>query len=53
MSSNVKEYVTVQELEQDLLTATGNPSIAKNQAAHMLFTIEEKLLILHVIKKGL
>lgn len=33
MASKEQEYVTVQELEQDLLTVTGNPTIAKNQAA--------------------
>lgn len=53
MPSNTKEYVTVQELEQDLLTVTGNPSIAKNQATQYAIYYRGEIIDSARYKKGL
>lgn len=53
MPSNTKEYLTVQELEQDLLTVTGNPSIAKNQATQYAIYYRGEIIDSARYKKGL
>lgn len=53
MPSNTKEYVTVQELEQDLLTVTGNSSIAKNQATQYAIYYRGEIIDSARYKKGL
>lgn len=53
MASNEQEYVTVQELEQDLLTMTGNPAIAKNQATQYAIYYRGEIIDSARYKKGL
>ncbi len=53
MHSQIEEYVTIQELEQDLLNVTGNPALAKQQVAQYAIYYRGKVIDSARYKKGL